>query len=437
MDYCLRNKPVRLVTSVWAERDVRMRWLILILRSSLFESPECGNMFVEAGEECDCGLPEHCENPCCNPYTCKLHVNATCATGDCCDTTVLLLFFFCCRIVSCVKLAWYSIYSDLFAEERRLSVPFGSARVRPSWILYGKKRILPWGSLQVGRNILRSRQSNVSFFCNFYFFRPTISLRDFACHPYRRTVSKDLVGVIRTNVGYSGDPPAKVLTQSVTTRTHTATRRATAATSSSMTRSRNVATSTFNSPLRAAWTTSVQTFVDMFFFLPDNLGTFTAVCCTAPTWTKGWNSEWSRLPSCLIRFSTLTGKSFRAGRPMSIWVCKTLTPVWYPMVPNVEIIRFLFFFLRDFVAWKILINRFSFFVGRCASIKSAFPFRRSSRPAVRTNAVLTANAITWASATAKSGSIRPSANISGREAVKMAGLLQIPTVIWLFILEAG
>ena len=60
-------------------------------------------MFVEAGEECDCGLPEHCENPCCNPYTCKLHVNATCATGDCCDTTVLLCFFFAvesCRVLN-------------------------------------------------------------------------------------------------------------------------------------------------------------------------------------------------------------------------------------------------------------------------------------------------------------------------------------------------
>ncbi|XP_032793698.2 mucin-5AC [Daphnia magna] len=63
MDYCLRNKPV-----------------------SLFKSPECGNMFVEDGEECDCGLPGRCDNPCCNAHTCKLHVNATCATGDCCDT---------------------------------------------------------------------------------------------------------------------------------------------------------------------------------------------------------------------------------------------------------------------------------------------------------------------------------------------------------------
>ncbi len=64
MDYCLRNKPTR-----------------------LFQSPVCGNSFVEEGEECDCGLKEHCDNPCCNPETCLLFHNATCATGKCCDFT--------------------------------------------------------------------------------------------------------------------------------------------------------------------------------------------------------------------------------------------------------------------------------------------------------------------------------------------------------------
>uniref|UniRef100_A0A1B6KWF3 Peptidase M12B domain-containing protein n=1 Tax=Graphocephala atropunctata TaxID=36148 RepID=A0A1B6KWF3_9HEMI len=62
MDYCLRNKPTR-----------------------LFDSPVCGNGFVEAGEQCDCGLKEHCDNPCCNPNTCMLFSNASCATGECCD----------------------------------------------------------------------------------------------------------------------------------------------------------------------------------------------------------------------------------------------------------------------------------------------------------------------------------------------------------------
>ena len=64
MDYCLRNKPV-----------------------TLFDGPVCGNGFVEPGEACDCGLEDHCDNPCCDPNTCKLYSNATCATGDCCDFT--------------------------------------------------------------------------------------------------------------------------------------------------------------------------------------------------------------------------------------------------------------------------------------------------------------------------------------------------------------
>ena len=62
MDYCLRNKP-----------------------RALFDSPTCGNGFVEPGEECDCGLERHCDNPCCNTATCMLHANATCASGECCD----------------------------------------------------------------------------------------------------------------------------------------------------------------------------------------------------------------------------------------------------------------------------------------------------------------------------------------------------------------
>ncbi|ALC45519.1 Neu3, partial [Drosophila busckii] len=62
MNYCLRNKPTH-----------------------LFDSPQCGNGFVEPGEQCDCGLPAHCQNSCCNADTCMLHTNASCATGECCD----------------------------------------------------------------------------------------------------------------------------------------------------------------------------------------------------------------------------------------------------------------------------------------------------------------------------------------------------------------
>ncbi|XP_050532167.1 disintegrin and metalloproteinase domain-containing protein 28 [Daktulosphaira vitifoliae] len=64
MDYCLRNKPEK-----------------------LFESPVCGNNFVEPGEQCDCGLKDKCDNHCCNPETCMFYPNATCATGKCCDLT--------------------------------------------------------------------------------------------------------------------------------------------------------------------------------------------------------------------------------------------------------------------------------------------------------------------------------------------------------------
>ncbi|CAH0721235.1 unnamed protein product, partial [Brenthis ino] len=63
MDYCLRNKPKR-----------------------LFNSPTCGNGFIEPGEQCDCGLNG---SPaclaCCHPKACVLRANATCAVGECCD----------------------------------------------------------------------------------------------------------------------------------------------------------------------------------------------------------------------------------------------------------------------------------------------------------------------------------------------------------------
>ncbi|KAJ6640238.1 Disintegrin and metalloproteinase domain-containing protein 12 [Pseudolycoriella hygida] len=66
--YCLRNKPETLLGKV-----------------------ECGNGFVEPGEECDCGLREHCQNPCCDADTCTLRSNASCATGECCDLSTCQL----------------------------------------------------------------------------------------------------------------------------------------------------------------------------------------------------------------------------------------------------------------------------------------------------------------------------------------------------------
>ena len=55
---------------------------------SLYESPVCGNGFVEPGEQCDCGLPDDCKNPCCDASSCMLKEDAVCATGQCCDLSV-------------------------------------------------------------------------------------------------------------------------------------------------------------------------------------------------------------------------------------------------------------------------------------------------------------------------------------------------------------
>ncbi|XP_031244569.1 disintegrin and metalloproteinase domain-containing protein 8 [Mastomys coucha] len=46
--------------------------------------PVCGNLFVEHGEQCDCGTPQDCQNPCCNATTCQLVKGAECANGACC-----------------------------------------------------------------------------------------------------------------------------------------------------------------------------------------------------------------------------------------------------------------------------------------------------------------------------------------------------------------
>ena len=100
---------------------------------SLFKSPECGNMFVEEGEECDCGLPGRCDNPCCNPLTCKLHVNATCATGDCCDTAVVRFRIWICLAINIKSLF---VYLDLSREKCRHCVSFISPGMWPPRILY-------------------------------------------------------------------------------------------------------------------------------------------------------------------------------------------------------------------------------------------------------------------------------------------------------------
>lgn len=46
-----------------------------LVPKKLFESPTCGNGFVETSEECDCGLPAACKNVHCDPQTCKFQTN--------------------------------------------------------------------------------------------------------------------------------------------------------------------------------------------------------------------------------------------------------------------------------------------------------------------------------------------------------------------------
>ncbi|XP_062848487.1 disintegrin and metalloproteinase domain-containing protein 12 isoform X2 [Trichomycterus rosablanca] len=52
--------------------------------------PRCGNLYVEKGEECDCGLLDECSDPCCNASTCKLVPGAQCSSdGICCENCKL------------------------------------------------------------------------------------------------------------------------------------------------------------------------------------------------------------------------------------------------------------------------------------------------------------------------------------------------------------
>ncbi|XP_037532434.1 disintegrin and metalloproteinase domain-containing protein 15 [Nematolebias whitei] len=52
----------------------------------LLGGPRCGNLYVEKGEQCDCGLLQECEDPCCNASTCQLVPGAQCSSdGVCCQ----------------------------------------------------------------------------------------------------------------------------------------------------------------------------------------------------------------------------------------------------------------------------------------------------------------------------------------------------------------
>ncbi|XP_020361787.2 disintegrin and metalloproteinase domain-containing protein 15 isoform X2 [Oncorhynchus kisutch] len=64
----------------------------------LLGGPRCGNLYVEKGEECDCGLLDECNDPCCNATTCKLVPGAQCSSdGICCDNCRLRSGGWMCR----------------------------------------------------------------------------------------------------------------------------------------------------------------------------------------------------------------------------------------------------------------------------------------------------------------------------------------------------
>ncbi|KAK9395192.1 VENOM COMPONENT: snake venom metalloproteinase-mdc-5a [Crotalus adamanteus] len=54
------------------------------LRTDIISPPVCGNELLEAGEDCDCGSPRTCRDPCCDASTCKLHSWVECESGECC-----------------------------------------------------------------------------------------------------------------------------------------------------------------------------------------------------------------------------------------------------------------------------------------------------------------------------------------------------------------
>uniref|UniRef100_A0A2I3MZF5 ADAM metallopeptidase domain 33 n=1 Tax=Papio anubis TaxID=9555 RepID=A0A2I3MZF5_PAPAN len=105
VDQLLRTLDIQVVLTgleVWTERDRSRRQLRAFFRKGggacLSNAPDsglpvlparCGNGFVEAGEECDCGFGQECRDLCCFAHNCSLRPGAQCAHGDCCAHCLL------------------------------------------------------------------------------------------------------------------------------------------------------------------------------------------------------------------------------------------------------------------------------------------------------------------------------------------------------------
>nr|Q8AWX7.1 RecName: Full=Zinc metalloproteinase-disintegrin agkistin; AltName: Full=Snake venom metalloproteinase; Short=SVMP; Flags: Precursor [Gloydius halys]AAL60587.1 metalloproteinase [Gloydius halys] len=75
--YCLYNEPSK---------------------TDIVSPPVCGNYYLEVGEDCDCGPPANCQNPCCDAATCRLTPGSQCAEGLCCEQCSFMKEGTVCRI---------------------------------------------------------------------------------------------------------------------------------------------------------------------------------------------------------------------------------------------------------------------------------------------------------------------------------------------------
>ena len=61
--------------------------------TTIVGDPVCGNGILEENEECDCGSPAECTNPCCDAATCLPVTGAECASGACCTSQCSLALY--------------------------------------------------------------------------------------------------------------------------------------------------------------------------------------------------------------------------------------------------------------------------------------------------------------------------------------------------------